>query len=61
MEDLTLPSVGASFKKWGCCTPILPKTLAHYPNFQNSKKIQKKGTKPDEPSVDGLAGHVYMG
>jgi hypothetical protein len=25
MEDLTLPSVGASLKKWGWCTPILPK------------------------------------
>jgi hypothetical protein len=25
MEDLTLPSVGASFKNWGCYTPILPK------------------------------------
>jgi hypothetical protein len=47
MEDLTLPSVGASFKKWGCCTLILPKALAHFPNFQNSKfkiqKIQKNG------------------
>jgi hypothetical protein len=43
MEHLTLPSVGASFKKWGCCTPILPKALAHFPNFQNkkSKKIWK--------------------
>jgi hypothetical protein len=35
MEDLTLPSVGASFKKWGCCTSILPKGLAHSPNFPN--------------------------
>jgi hypothetical protein len=26
-------------KKWGCCTPILPKALTHFPNFQ--KKIQK--------------------
>jgi hypothetical protein len=33
MEHLTLPSVGASFKKWGCCTPILPKALAHSSNF----------------------------
>jgi hypothetical protein len=39
MEHLTLPSVGASFKKRGCCIPILPKALAHSPNFQ--KKIQK--------------------
>jgi hypothetical protein len=38
MEHLTLPSVGASFKKWGCCTPILPKALAHSPKL--SKKIK---------------------
>jgi hypothetical protein len=25
MEDSTLPSVGASFKKWGCCRCTLPK------------------------------------
>jgi hypothetical protein len=24
MEDLTLPSIGASFKKWGCCTHMPP-------------------------------------
>jgi hypothetical protein len=29
MEDFTLPSVGARFKKWGCYTPILPKCQAH--------------------------------
>jgi hypothetical protein len=34
LEELALPSVGASFKKWGCCTPILSKALAHHPNFQ---------------------------
>jgi hypothetical protein len=36
MEDLTLPSVGASFKKWGCCRCNLPKeaqTLARALNF----------------------------
>jgi hypothetical protein len=43
MEDLTLPSIGASFKKWGCCKPILPKGLAHSPNF--SKKIEEKKKK----------------
>jgi hypothetical protein len=32
MEDFILQSVGANFKKWGCCTPIF---LAHSPNFQN--------------------------
>jgi hypothetical protein len=43
MEHLILPSVGVSFKKWGCCTPILPKALAHFPNFQK-KKDQKNKT-----------------
>jgi hypothetical protein len=46
MEDLTLPSVGASFKKWGHCTPILPKALAHSLNFPNKKiKIKKEKKK----------------
>jgi hypothetical protein len=40
MEDLTLSSVGASFKKWMCCTPILPKALAHFLNF-HKKKFKK--------------------
>jgi hypothetical protein len=49
------------FKKWGCCTSILPKTLAHYKNFKKKskiqkqkfkKKIQKKGTEPDWSCVD---------
>jgi hypothetical protein len=35
MED------GASFKKWGCYTPILPKDLAHSPNFQKKNLIKK--------------------
>jgi hypothetical protein len=39
MEDFTLPSVGARFKKWEC-TPILPKGLALSPNFP--KKIKNK-------------------
>jgi hypothetical protein len=43
MEDFTLPSVGARFKKWECCTSILPKDLAHSPNFPRKiKKIKKK-------------------
>jgi hypothetical protein len=29
MEDFTLPSVGAKFKKWKCCTPILPKCQSY--------------------------------
>jgi hypothetical protein len=39
MEDLTLLSVGASFKKWVCCISILPKPLAHSLNFP--KKLKK--------------------
>jgi hypothetical protein len=48
MEDLILPSVGASFRKWGCCTPILPKALAYASKLPKKnftkifKKIQKK-------------------
>jgi hypothetical protein len=34
MEDLTLPSVGASFKKWRCCTPIFPEV----PKIKNIEK-----------------------
>jgi hypothetical protein len=45
MEHLTLPSVGASFKKWGCCTPIFPKAhSSNFPKKNSKKKIQKKGT-----------------
>jgi hypothetical protein len=56
MEHLTLPSVGASFKKWGCCTPILPKALAHSLNFQKiiilNKKFQKQRIVRPCPGVD---------
>jgi hypothetical protein len=38
MEDLTLPSVGASFKIWGCCTPILPKCQEVPYNSKKQKK-----------------------
>jgi hypothetical protein len=41
MEDFTLQSVGASFKKWESCTPILPKCQAHPHNTKKAKKIQK--------------------
>jgi hypothetical protein len=40
MEDFTLPSVGASFKKCEYCAPILSKGLAHSSNFP--KKTFKK-------------------
>jgi hypothetical protein len=44
MEHFILPNVGASFQKWGCCTPILLKALAHSPNFpkKNYKKRKNK-------------------
>jgi hypothetical protein len=49
MEEFTLPSVGASFKKWECCTPILPECQAHFHNTKkksekNSKIVKKGGT-----------------
>jgi hypothetical protein len=37
MEDLTLPSVEGSLKKWVYYAPILPKALAHSPKLP--KKI----------------------
>jgi hypothetical protein len=49
MDDFTLPSVGASFKKWKFCTPILPKGMAQSSNFSKKKfkkiqNIQKKAS-----------------
>jgi hypothetical protein len=43
MEDLALPSVRASFKKWGHCTPILPKCqeVPHNSKKKNQNKIKK--------------------
>jgi hypothetical protein len=57
LEELPLPSVGASFKKWGSCTPILPKALAHFPNFQKLiffkiKKFQKNWDSPAGTGID---------
>jgi hypothetical protein len=42
MEDLTLPSVGGSLKKWVYCAPILPKALAHSPKLPK-KYLKNKG------------------
>jgi hypothetical protein len=60
MEDLTLPSVGTSFKKWGCYTPILLKALAHSPNFQKQnfkiKKLFKKGNSLSKARRQSVAG-----
>jgi hypothetical protein len=57
LEELPLPSVGASFKKWGRYTPILPKALAHFPNFQKFiffkiKKFQKNWDSPAGTGID---------
>jgi hypothetical protein len=56
MEDFTLPSVWASFKKWECCTPILPKFQTHLHNTKKEKKkimqeMQKKGDGKERPIV----------
>jgi hypothetical protein len=32
-------------QKWGCCTPILPKALAHLPNFQKFISFKLKNFK----------------
>jgi hypothetical protein len=50
MEDFTLPSVGASFKKWGCYAPILPKCQAHLQTTpKKTLKKPKKGKKGANP------------
>jgi hypothetical protein len=41
MEDVTLSSVGARFKKWGCYTPILPKCQV-VPHITRKIKIKDK-------------------
>jgi hypothetical protein len=41
MEDFTLPSVEVTFKKWGCCTPILPKCQEVPHNSKNKNKNKK--------------------
>jgi hypothetical protein len=45
MEDLMLLSVGASFKKWGCCThtPKKPRPLLHA--RVSKKKLKKRRIK----------------
>jgi hypothetical protein len=48
-----------SFKKWGCCTPILPKALAYFPTSQKkkfNKKISKKWRQPDRARSRPVAG-----
>jgi hypothetical protein len=49
MKDFTLLSVGASFKNWGCCTFILPKTLA------DPHDAKKKGKKCKNSKILGPA------
>jgi hypothetical protein len=60
MEDLTLSSVGASFKKWEYCTSIFPKGMAYSPNFQNkfknNQKNLKEGTRSDGRRAVTAAG-----
>jgi hypothetical protein len=64
MEDFTLPSVGASFKKWECFTPILSKCQAH-PHYTRKKKLKKilklwkKGGGMERPTVCQTTGHGW--
>jgi hypothetical protein len=60
MEDLTLPSVWASFKKWVCCTSILPKALVHFLNFQKNK-ISKKLNQFVEDQASACGRRVTVG
>jgi hypothetical protein len=50
--------VGASFKKWECCTPILPKCQAHLHNAKKKGKknpiLPKKGGQPTVFQTAGL-------
>jgi hypothetical protein len=63
MEEFTLPNVGASFKKWDCCTHILPKCEAHPHNTKKKwEKMSKMPKKEGYPTDCGLqlavpAGH----
>jgi hypothetical protein len=61
MEVVTPPSVGASFKKWGCCRHTPPKSLGPYymqgPEFfikKGSKDLQKKKKKKKGLVAAGL-------
>jgi hypothetical protein len=60
MEHLTIPSVGASFKKWGCYTPILPKALAHSPNFQKKLIFKLIFSKEWRQSLIGLGVNPWL-
>jgi hypothetical protein len=56
MEDFALPSIGASFKKWECYTPILPKCQVHPHNTKkrgkkNAKNAKKGGCRKGPQSV----------
>jgi hypothetical protein len=53
MEDLTLPSVGASFKKWDAVHPFSQKPWPiSQTSKKKSKKISKKWGSPIGASVD---------
>jgi hypothetical protein len=40
LEDFTLLNIGASFKKWECCTPILPKCQVD-PHNTKEKEVKE--------------------
>jgi hypothetical protein len=70
MEVVTPPSVGASFKKWGCCTPILPK-CQEVPQKSPKKKINFFFQRTDDagacvvvgrrPLIAGRTGPLTVG
>jgi hypothetical protein len=47
LQDFTLPSVGASFKKWGCCTHT-PQEAQAFATCKGLKKKKKKKKKKRE-------------
>jgi hypothetical protein len=58
MQDCTFPSIGASFKKWGYCTPILPKCQAHPKTSKNQNKKNPKIQRLSDYQIDMV---VYGG
>jgi hypothetical protein len=62
MEDLTIPSVGACFKKWGRCTPILRKCQeVPQKSSQKNNKIKNLKWGLTVQGARAAAGHVTAG
>jgi hypothetical protein len=54
LEEITLPSMGASFKKWGCCTSIIPKQKI-------KNKIQKFGRTDGQGACAAVSRRPLVG